>query len=326
VIALALGGLACVLWRLSPVLILAFGGIVFGALLRAMASPLRRFSGLSDHARVGIAFVVFVAAITGIGFLIGPRVIAEADELRRLLPQQIKNLAAWLNTSSVGQTLVNSIRQTAQDSKTFGGLGLAAIGFFGGALDAVLILFLGVYFALDPKFYLESALRLLPMRRRDQIRLALVATGEALSKWLLAQVAAMAIVGALAGTVLAIIGVPLALVLGALAAVLEFIPVVGPIIFGVPAVLVAFSKGPRMALYALLAYVLVQQLESNVIVPLLQRWAVKMPPVASLLSVVAAGILLGPVGIVFAAPLAVVVMVLVKHLYVEDTLERPHRG
>jgi len=62
-------------------------------------------------------------------------------------------------------------------------------------------------------------------------------------------------------------------------------------------------------------------LESNVIIPLLQRWAVEMPPVVGLLAVLAAGILLGPGGIIFAAPLAVVTMELVKQLYVEDTLE-----
>lgn len=324
-VALALAALACLIWRLSPVLIIAFGGIVVAALLRAMAVPLRRFSRLSDHGRIGIALAAFIAVIGGATWLFGRQFGAEADELRRLLPEQIKHVAAWLNTSALGQTLVNSIRTTVRDSKTVGGLGVAAVTVLGGALDAVLILFLGVYFALDPKFYLEAGLRLLPLRRRDQVRVALLDTGLTLRRWLLAQLVAMAIVGVLAGSALAIVGVPLALVLGALAGFLEFIPVVGPILFGIPAVLVAFSRGPRMALYALLAYILVQQLESNVIIPLLQRWAVKMPPVVSLLTVLVAGLLLGPVGIVFAAPLAVVAIVLVKHLYVEDALEHGRR-
>jgi predicted PurR-regulated permease PerM len=195
----------------------------------------------------------------------------------------------------------------------------------GGALDAVLIVFLGVYLAFDPDFYLEGVLRLLPVRQRDHVRRALVETGEVLRKWLLAQLAAMVIVGVLAGATLAVLGVPLALVLGALAAVLEFIPVVGPFLFGIPGILVAFSRGPHLALATLIAYVVVQQVESNLIVPLLQRWAVRMPPVAGLLAVLVAGILLGPSGIIFAAPLAVVTMALVNHLYVEDVLENPRR-
>jgi predicted PurR-regulated permease PerM len=76
-----------------------------------------------------------------------------------------------------------------------------------------------------------------------------------------------------------------------------------------------------MAFYVLLAYLGVQQLESNIIIPLLQRWAVRLPPALTLIAVVVGGILLSAPGLVFASPLAVVVMTLVKKLYVEETLE-----
>lgn len=324
-IALALTALTLALWRVGYVVVVAFGGIVVATLLRAMARPLRRFSRLTDHGRVGIALVVLVVVVAVVGWLFGQQVSKEANELQRLLPQQTANLAAWLETSALGRTFVDSIHQTIGDSKTLGGIGAMAFTVLGGALDAVLIVFLGVYLAFDPDFYLEGVLRLLPVRQRDHVRRALVETGEVLRKWLLAQLAAMVIVGVLAGATLAVLGVPLALVLGALAAVLEFIPVVGPFLFGIPGILVAFSRGPHLALATLIAYVVVQQVESNLIVPLLQRWAVRMPPVAGLLAVLVAGILLGPSGIIFAAPLAVVTMALVNHLYVEDVLENPRR-
>ena len=317
--------MALALWRVGYVVIVAFGGILMGVLLRAMAHPLRRFSKLSDHVRVGIALAVLVILVTLVSWLFGREMGGEANELRRLLPQQIANLKAWLDHSAAGRTLVDSMHQAVKDSKFLGGVGAMAFTVLGGALDALLILFLGVYLALDPKYYLEGALRLLPLRQRGHVRKALLETGEALRKWLCAQLAAMVIVGVLAGATLGILGVPLALVLGALAAVLEFIPVVGPILFGIPGVLVAFSKGPQLALYALIAYVVVQQIESNLIVPLLQQRAVKMPPVVSLLAVLVAGILFGPAGIIFAAPLAVATMALVNHLYVEDVLEHPEK-
>jgi predicted PurR-regulated permease PerM len=117
--------------------------------------------------------------------------------------------------------------------------------------------------------------------------------------------------------------VPLALLLGTMAALLEFVPVVGPIVFTIPGLLVAVTQGAHMVWYVLLVYVAVQQLESNILIPLLQRWAVRLPPVISLLSVLAGGLLFGVMGVVFATPAAVVVTVLVKHLYVEDTLEHP---
>jgi predicted PurR-regulated permease PerM len=317
---------ALALWRVGYVFIVAFGGILMGILLRSMAHPLRRFKKLSDHARVGIALAVLVVLLTLVGWLFGRQIGGEANELRRLLPQQTANLKKWLDASAIGQTLVNSTREAVKDSKTLGGIGAMAFTVLGGALDALLIVFLGIYLALDPKFYLEGALRLLPLRQRAHVRRALLEAGAALQKWLCAQLAAMVIVGVLVGTVLGLIGVPLALLLGALAAVFEFIPVVGAFIFGIPGILVAFSKGPRLAVYTLIAYIVVQQIESNLVVPLLQRWAVKMPPVVSLLAVVVAGILFGPSGIIFAAPIAVATMALVNHLYVEDTLEKPRAG
>jgi predicted PurR-regulated permease PerM len=323
-VTIALLALGIALWRLSHVLIITFGGILIATLLRALARPLRRFRKLSDHGRVAVALIALTVILIAVGWIFGHQVGKESDELRRLLPQQLQHLADTLNQSDLGRTVVHSVQQRMRESKGFDGLGAAAMAAMGGALDALLIGFIGIYFAFDPEFYLDGALRVLPVARRPEVRLAMIEAGEALSKWLLAQLAAMVIIGILAGSVLATLGVPLALVLGALAGVLEFIPVIGPFLFGIPGILVAFSRGPRLALYTMVAYIVVQQLESNLIVPLLQRWAVQLPPVVSLLAVVVAGILLGPAGIVFAAPLAVVTIALVKHLYVEDVLEHRH--
>jgi predicted PurR-regulated permease PerM len=323
-ISIALAALAFALWRLSHVLIIAFGGILVATLLRAIARPLRRIRRLTDHGRVAVALAGLVILVGGFSWIFGRQVAKEVDELRRLLPQQIEHLADWLNKSDLGRTAVTSLQERMRQSRGFDGLSAAAVAAMGGALDALLIGFIGIYFAFDPEGYLDGALRVLPVARRAEVRRAMVEAGEALSKWLLAQLAAMVIIGIVAGGVLATLGVPLALVLGALAGVLEFIPVIGPILFGIPGILVAFSHGPRLALYTMIAYIVVQQLESNVIVPLLQRWAVELPPVASLLAVVVAGTLLGPAGVVFAAPLAVVTIALVKHLYVEDVLEHRH--
>ena len=322
-VALALVAVAVVIWRLADVVLIGFGGLVAATLLRAAAEPLARFKSLSPRLRLTIALVALLSLFGLLVWAFGREVAAQASELRRLLPQQFRRVTSWLEQSGFGRAWMSSFKGWAADSKTKAGVGSAAASVLGGTLDAVLIVFIGIYFAFDPQLYLDGCLRLLPPGRRPQVRRALIQAGSALRKWLRAQVIAMIVVGILAGLGLALIGVPLALVLGALAALLEFIPVLGPIIFAVPAVLVAFSKGPQTAFYAVLVYTAIQQLESILIVPMLQRWAVRMPPVVSLLAVLAAGILLGPAGIVFAAPLAVVTIELVKHLYVEDTLERP---
>jgi predicted PurR-regulated permease PerM len=321
-VALAFAALAILIWRLADVLIVAFGGIVVAAVIHALAEPLKRFRGISHGLRLSIALVAMLVLLGLVGWLFGSQVSSQADELQRLLPQQYHRVMAWVARTQLGRTFLSSFKASASGASAVGGIGTGLATFFRGALDAVLILFLGVYFAFDPELYVGGFLRLLPPIRRPQVRAALLEAGIALKKWLRAQLVAMVLVGILAGVGLAIVGVPLALVLGGLAALLEFIPVVGPIIFAIPAVLVAFSQGPRTAFYALLVFTAIQQLESNVIIPLLQRWAVKMPPVVGLLAVLAAGVLLGPGGIIFAAPIAVVTIELVKLLYVEDTLEK----
>jgi predicted PurR-regulated permease PerM len=109
-----------------------------------------------------------------------------------------------------------------------------------------------------------------------------------------------------------------------MAGLLEFIPVVGPFIALVPVVLVAFTEGPQIALYALIVFLAVQQIEGNVIMPLAQRWAVELPPALGLISLVAFGLLFGILGIFFGSPLAVVVMCIVQALYIKRGLEKQH--
>jgi len=145
--------------------------------------------------------------------------------------------------------------------------------------------------------------------------------GEALHAWLLGQFAAMVMVGTITGAGLALIGVPSWLALGLLAGVLEFVPILGPIAAAVPGLLMALSQGWDSFLLTAALYVLVQQLEGNLIIPLVLRRAVSLPPVLTIFAVVAFGTLFGWMGILLAAPLTVLAFTLVMKLWVRDTLE-----
>ncbi|MFQ3595886.1 MAG: AI-2E family transporter, partial [Sphingomonadaceae bacterium] len=127
----------------------------------------------------------------------------------------------------------------------------------------------------------------------------------------------------LTGLGLWLIGVPSALTLGLLAGLLEFVPFVGPIVAAIPALLLAGAQGTETFLWTLGLYLLIQQAEGNIIQPLVQRAAVKIPPVLLLFAILVAAPLFGPVGILLAAPLAVLVFTLVKHLYVREALDTP---
>jgi predicted PurR-regulated permease PerM len=137
------------------------------------------------------------------------------------------------------------------------------------------------------------------------------------------QLVTMASVGILIGIGLTFLGVPLAGTLGLIAAVLSFIPSLGPLISVIPAIMLGLTISPSMGLWVCLLYLGVQILEANVITPLVQRKAISLPPAFVLGSELLMGLLLGGAGLAFATPLVAVVLVLVNMLYIQDVLGEP---
>jgi predicted PurR-regulated permease PerM len=130
----------------------------------------------------------------------------------------------------------------------------------------------------------------------------------------------MGVVGLLTGVGLLIAGVPTPLALGLLAALLSFVPYVGPILSFIPAVLIALTVSLTKVFYVVLVFGIVQTLESYLVTPLVQRRAVSLPPVILITAQIAMGVLAGATGVLLATPLAVCVIVLLQMLYVEDVL------
>lgn len=320
-VAISLLAVAAIIWTASEVLVIAFGSVVFATVLRALAVPLARRTGWSERASLTVVVLLLIVLMAVFTWLFGRQLEGQIADMRQQLPAAVEKFKAWLAESRVGRMVVENLKQSAQDSSPLSGAGMAVSAVFGSLGNLLLMMFAGIYLAADPGLYRRGALRLLPPARRSQVGCALDDAGVALHQWLVAQIAVMLAVGVMTGGGLALLGVPLALSLGVLAGLLEFVPVVGPILSAVPGILLAFSAGPNTAFYALLVYVAVQQIESNVLTPIVQRWAVELPPVIALFSIVVCGVLFGVWGVIFATPMAVVVMAMVKHLYVEDTLE-----
>ena len=130
----------------------------------------------------------------------------------------------------------------------------------------------------------------------------------------------MAAVGVLSYVGLLILGVPLALGLAVLTALLEFVPYIGPVLAAVPVILMALTESPATALYAVLLYVAIQLVESNVISPVVQQRAVFLPPALTILFQALMGVLFGLLGILLATPIAAASLVAVQRLYVRDVL------
>jgi predicted PurR-regulated permease PerM len=184
----------------------------------------------------------------------------------------------------------------------------------------MVVIVAGIFLALQPRFYATGAIKLVPPHKRALIGEAMNECERALQLWLKGQLMAMVVVGLLVGTGLWLLGVPSALTLGLLAGLLEFIPFAGPILAMIPAVLLALAVSPDLAIWVLLLYLAVQQFEGNVLTPVVQQYAVDLPGVVLLFSLIGFGIIFGTLGVILAAPLAVVSYVLVKRLYVVEAL------
>ena len=273
-IAIALLAVAAILWTIADVLVIGFGAIVFAAVLRAIVEPVARVTHLSERLTLVVVVLALLALFGLLFWLFGRQAAHQFADMREQLPGAIEKARAWLEGNPIGRTILGLFQQSSENGDTFGigKAGLALGATVGGLANLLLIIFAGVYLAADPKLYRNGALRLLPPSRRAQVGHALDDAGLALRKWLVAQIMVMVAVGLMSGIGLALLGVPLSLSLGLLAGLLEFVPVVGPIVAGIPAVLLGFTQGPETALYVLILYVAIQQIESNVLTPLIQRW------------------------------------------------------
>jgi predicted PurR-regulated permease PerM len=184
----------------------------------------------------------------------------------------------------------------------------------------ILILFLSIYIGAAPDLYRRGLLHLLPRRVRPRADQVLSAVSMTLRRWLLTQLVAMLVIGVVTFIVLSLLHVRAALALAILAGLFEFIPMLGPILSGLPAVAMAFLDSPQKALFVLIAYIVIQFFENHLLIPLLMKEGVDLPPVLTLIGLALMGLVFGFLGMLVAVPLLAAVMVAVKLLYVEDVV------
>jgi predicted PurR-regulated permease PerM len=321
VVALVIA-LAAAIWQLALVFILGFGAIIVAVTLDSLSAPVAERLKMSQ--RWALALTTIVLFLISAAFLaaFGTRAADQFTRLAAQLPGAWAETREWLNSWDLGQWVLSLGESAANgaSSTILSALPLAS-GLLGWLANIALILVIGIYLAADSNTYLDGAVRLLPPTKRKRGRQIINAAGEDLRKWLLAMTLDMFFLGTVTGIGLYLIGVPVALALGILSGISVFVPYIGPIVAVIPGLLIALSVSPTLALWAALVYIVAQQLEGNISLPLLQRWSVSMPPAISLLAIVAFGLLFGLWGVLLATPLAVVTLRIVRMAYVEDFLE-----
>ncbi|MDQ6634695.1 MAG: AI-2E family transporter [Gemmatimonadota bacterium] len=202
-----------------------------------------------------------------------------------------------------------------------GGASRYLFGFLSHTVAAVggivLVVFLSIYLAADPELYRRGALALLPTRRRRQASLVMDRIATVLRKWLVTQLIAMAVIGTVTTIALLVLRVKAAFALGLLAGLFEFIPTVGPILSAVPSVAMGFLDSPEKAFLVMAVYIGIQFLENHLLIPLLMKGGMDLPPALTVLAQALLAIVFGFLGLMVAVPLLATVLVVTQALYVE---------
>ena len=310
------------LWTVAQVLLLLFAGLLLGIFLHGLAKRLKEHSPLSYGWSLSVVALALIAGLSLIVWLIAPQVASQLDQLRQILPESVNHLEAQVRQYGWGEYLIErtpSPRELLGGGEGFWsritGVMSTALGILA---NVIVIVVIGIYVAVNPGLYKRGIVQLVPHQKHERARDVLGAVGHALWKWLMGQLISMTIVGVLVWIGLMLLGMPVALGLGFIAGLSEFVPLIGPWAGAIPGLLVSLMQG--QVLYVGLMYLAVQQLESNVITPIVMKEAVSLAPALTISSTIIGGALFGIPGILLATPLTVAIMVLVQEIYVKDVL------
>ncbi|MCC5805641.1 MAG: AI-2E family transporter [Opitutales bacterium] len=312
------------MWKAAEVLLLAFAGILLALILRTAANVVSRWTRLKVRWALSLVLLLLTAATVGTVWLAAPRIASEFGELRENLAASVDQLAHQVMRLPGGEAAADKANEMQENMdndseiwKQIGGIFSSTFGAIAGILICGVI---GLFLAYDPRLYLAGLLRLVPLEKRERSSEVITAMGKTLQGWILGQLISMVFLFATTWIMLALLGVPLAFILALLTGILTFVPYIGPILAAIPILLVALVESPQLALYTGLLFLVVQNVESNIIMPLIFQRTVHLPPALSIVGQLILGGMFGVLGFILATPLTAVAVVLAKKLYVEDVL------
>jgi predicted PurR-regulated permease PerM len=338
-----------------PLFLTVFLGILFGLAVSSGVDALSRWR-LPRGLSAALIVVTFFGLLAGFGAWMAPTLHRQGIELRRQLPDAIDRVEAWINARRNGVLgmVLSDASSTARTDSTAAPAQPPAAGdtarvpatlrgrmgsslnsatrylfpFLSSTVQAVagllIIIFLSIYIAVDPDMYHRGLMLLFPRPQRRRAGEVLSAISAVLKKWLVTQLVAMLTIGAVTTILLLALRVKAAFALGLLAGLFEFIPTVGPIVSALPAVAMAFLDSPEKALSVGIAYVGIQFFENHLLIPLLMKGGINLPPALTVFSQALMAMMFGFLGLMCAVPLLAATVVAVKMLYVEDVVGEHH--
>jgi predicted PurR-regulated permease PerM len=305
----------------AKVLLLVFLAILLASALEPFIGWIRGHIGLGRGPTILLVYAVFFVVVIALALIVVPAAIGQFQDIVTGLPPLVERARSWahsLRPAALGASvtaLVNSANDVLSpappDPDAVVDIGLTVAE----AVVSVATLLAIVFFWLVEHARLQRfALAFLPAERRAGAREAWNEIENRLGMWVRGQLTLMASIGVATGVAYTLIGLPSALLLALIAALMEVIPIVGPLLGAVPAVLVASTQSPELALVVAGVYVLIQFVEANVLVPLVMRNTIGLSPFLVLVSLLVGGAAGGIVGALFAVPLTAAALVVLERV------------
>jgi predicted PurR-regulated permease PerM len=270
-------------------------------------------------------YVLIVGTLIVVGFLVIPPLVDQAGALWSALPGLVDRAQTFLLRYGILDdrvTLEEAIRRAPASGDAVGTVAMAATGVISGIFALLTVLILTFYLLIESASLFAGFARLFPRADRPRVQEAAEQISVKVSAWLSGQLFLAGAIGVSAAIGLYLLGVPYFYVLALVAALGEMIPVVGPILAAIPAVLVAFTVSPQTGLFVLIFFLIQQQVENHFLVPRVMSKQVGVSAVTVIIALLIGGSLLGIIGAVLAVPSAAILQVVVQVLLDErDRLE-----
>jgi predicted PurR-regulated permease PerM len=311
---------ALVVLLIQPLLII-FGGLVFASMLDGGVRLLGRVLPIPRGWRLLIVTLGVILFVLGVFYLTGVQIAQQAEQLRATLTLQFNRVSAWISSLGLmpGRSDLQGIVQQALGS--VGRLTSAVGSVLGAGASLLMVMSIGLFVAIEPRLYERGLQWMVPMAARDEFAVTVARMARMLRVLLAGRLAGMAFEGALTFVLLWIAGVPMALLLGIITGMLAFIPNIGAFISGVLMVAVGFSAGMTQGLWAVGIYFGVQTFDGYVLLPLVAKRTVDLPPALTLSAQILASTLFGVMGLALADPMVAMIKVAL-----ESEAERAARG
>lgn len=307
-----------VLTHAAAILVIIFAGMLFASVLRGLAVQLSERTPLSPKTSVLVCAVGVVVVLGLLGLLVVPRVSAQLAQAQFSMPQLMQQATSWLEHLPMLKESGYEVPPVSKLMSEWDGMLGDLMGVMRALMSAMagiaVVCFVALYLAMKPALYEYGVMYVLPDRARPEARRVLMCVAKDLRWWMIGRLASMAVVGVLTALGLWLVGVPLALSLGIIAALLSFIPMIGPALAFIPALLFTLQVAPDMVVWTFVIYGAVQVVESYLITPLIQERAAAVPPVILFIAQLFMGTALGPLGVIFATPIALTILSTVKQL------------